>query len=396
MTFHTIEEAIEDIRQGKIVIVVDDEDRENEGDFTMAAEKVTPHAINFMTRYGRGLVCLPMTGERLDELRLPLMVDSNTSPFGTAFTVSIEARTGVTTGISASDRATTILTAISPDTAPSDLVSPGHVFPLRARPGGVLERAGQTEAAVDLARLAGLTPAGVICEVLNEDGTMARVPELLEVAGRHGLKLVTVADLIRFRLKTESFVHKVAESDLPTVFGDFRVVVFQNSLDRESHIALVKGDIRPEDATLVRVHTQSTLADVFHSRLSQSGDELRAALGLIEEAGCGVLVYLRHEDKQGSLAREVLSAGESTQTGEGTKEDIDLRVYGVGAQILRQLGVRRLRLLTNHPKKIIGLQGYGLAVVEQLGFMDRVRGQGPGRSPAGRPGSGRKARGSGP
>ncbi len=372
MQFNSVEQAIEDVRQGRIVIVVDDEDRENEGDFTVAAEKVTPDTINFMAKHGRGLICLAMTGERLDQLQLPLMVGENTSKYGTAFTVSIEARRGVTTGISAADRATTILTAINPKTLPSDLARPGHVFPLRARPGGVLERTGQTEAAVDLARLAGLYPAGVICEIMNEDGTMARVPELMQVAHTHGLRIVTVADIIAFRLRTETLVHQVAEGDLPTPFGDFRIMVFENSLDHENHIALVKGTIRPEEPTLVRVQTQSTIGDVFQSLHSESGAQLRAALRIINRAGLGVLVYLRQERKGLGLVHEVKA--QALDQGEADAQEAhasvglkaDSRDYGIGAQILRALGVRKIRLLTNHPRKIAGLQGYGLVVVDQL------------------------------
>ncbi len=372
MGFASIAEAIEEIRQGKIIIVVDDEDRENEGDFTIAAEKVTSEAINFMAKYGRGLICLAMTGERLDELHVPLMVGQNATKYGTAFTVSIEARYGVTTGISAADRATTILTAVNPASTPSDLVRPGHVFPLRARAGGVLARSGQTEASVDLARLAGLYPAGVICEVMKDDGTMARVPELMEVTRTHGMKMITVADLIAFRLRAETFVRQVSEATLPTEFGDFRVVAFENSLDNENHIALIKGSIHEGEPTLVRVQTQSTMGDVFHSLRSDSGKKLHAALRIIEQAGAGVLVYLRQEGRGTGLVNEIKSY-ELQDQGADTEEaeeslgfNADPRLYGIGAQILRALGVRQIRLLTNQPKKIVGLQGYGIAVVEQI------------------------------
>jgi len=367
-----VEEAIEEIRRGRIVIVCDDEDRENEGDLTIAAAKVTPEAINFMAKYGRGLICLALTGQRLDELHIPMMVGENTSKFGTAFTVSIEARHGVTTGISAADRAKTILTTIDPMTTPQDLARPGHIFPLRARSGGVLMRAGQTEASVDLARLAGLYPAGVICEVMNEDGTMARVPELAQVARQHDLKLVTVADIIAYRLRNETFVKQVTEAAFPTEFGDFRIVVFENLLDQENHIALVKGEIDSNTPVLVRVHSQSTMADVFCSLRSGGRNELRIALKKIDEAGKGVLIYLRQEEKGLDLVDEIKSyaiqdAGQnSVEMSPSSSLDIDLRSYGIGAQMLRALGARKIRLLTNHPKKIVGLHGYGITVLEQV------------------------------
>jgi 3,4-dihydroxy 2-butanone 4-phosphate synthase/GTP cyclohydrolase II len=370
--FNSVEEAIEEIRQGRIIIVVDDEDRENEGDLTVAAAKVTPETINFMARHGRGLICLAMMGERLDDLHIPMMVGENTSKFGTAFTVSIEARHGVTTGISAADRATTILTAINPRTLPSDLARPGHVFPLRARSGGVLMRAGQTEASVDLARLAGLYPAGVICEVMNEDGTMARVPELMLVARRHDLKIVTVADIIAYRLKNETFVKPVADAAFPTEFGDFKIVVFENLLDYEHHIALVKGTIDSEAPVMVRVHSQSTVADVFYSLRSGGRNDLRAALKIIQDAGRGVLVYLRQEEKGRNLVDEIRSyaikdaAADPVEADPSSNSGVNLRIYGIGAQILRSRGVRRIRLLTNHPKKIVGLHGYGITVIDQV------------------------------
>jgi len=371
--FDSVEEAIEDIRQGRIVIVVDDEDRENEGDLTAAAVKTTPEMINFMARYGRGLICLALTGERLDALQIPMMVGENTSKFGTAFTVSIEARHGVTTGISAADRAHTILTAVDPVSKPSDLARPGHIFPLRARTGGVLMRAGQTEASVDLARLAGLYPAGVICEVMNEDGTMARVPQLMEVARQHGLKIVTVADIIAYRLKNETFVKPVADADFPTEFGDFRIVVFENFLDKDHHIALVKGTVTGDEPVLVRVHSQSTVADVFHALRSGGRSELRTALQVLHTAGRGVLVYLRQEDKGSSIVEEIRAYASGLPAApaaarEPGQSSSDLRIYGIGAQILRGLGVQKIRLLTNHPKKIVGLHGYGITVVEQVHY----------------------------
>lgn len=376
MSFCSVEEAAAEIREGRMVIVLDDEDRENEGDLTVAAEKITPEIINFMAKYGRGLICLALTPERVEQLRLPMMVEENTSKFGTAFTVSIDARYGVTTGISAADRATTILAAVNPQAQPSDLVRPGHVFPLRARPGGVLERTGQTEAAVDLARLAGLYPAGVICEVMKDDGTMARRPELEELARAHDLKMVTVADIIAFRLRTETFVHKVAEAELRTGYGHFRAAVFENSLDHEHHLALIRGEIGPEETVLVRVQTQSTLGDVFRAHHSPSWRRLEAAMKAIDEAGAGILVYLRQEGRGIGIANEVRSCGREApdapcaqkKSAEGAGSD--LRIYGIGAQILRALGVRRIRLLTSQPKKIVGLQGYGITVVEQVPIVE--------------------------
>jgi len=370
--FNSIEEAIEDIREGRIVIVVDDEDRENEGDLTIAASKVTPESINFMAKYGRGLICLAMTGNRLDELHIPMMVGENTSKFGTAFTVSIEARHGVTTGISAADRAHTILTAIDPKSKPLDLARPGHIFPLRARSGGVLMRAGQTEASVDLARLAGLYPAGVICEVMSEDGTMARVPELMEVAKRHNLKLVTVADIIAYRLKNETFVKPVVEAAFPTEFGDFKIVLFENLLDQDHHVALIKGTIDSETPIMVRVHSQSAMGDIFHSLRTGNRNELHDALKAIQTAGSGVLIYLHQEEKGETLVNEIRSYALQNNGVKETKEDgpmnssSDLRIYGIGAQMLRELGVRKIHLLTNHPKKIVGLHGYGLTVIDQI------------------------------
>jgi 3,4-dihydroxy 2-butanone 4-phosphate synthase / GTP cyclohydrolase II len=369
--FDSVESVIEEIRQGRMVIIVDDEDRENEGDLALAAEKTTPEAINFMARNGRGLICLAMTGERLDYLQIPMMVEKNTSRLGTAFTVSIEARKGVTTGISAADRATTVLTAIDPAAVSSDIVRPGHIFPLRARPGGSLERAGQTEASVDLARMAGLNPAGVICEIMNEDGTMARLPQLREFAAIHGLKIVTVADIIAYRLRKETFVQRVAEADLPTDFGNFHAVIFESVLDKRNHIALVKGTINANEPILARVHLQSTIGDVFCSRRSASGDPLREALQRIGNSPSGVLVYLRQEGNGICLANEVKEhslrdSGVEAENLCGLEGiEPDLRLYGIGAQILRELGVRKIRLLTNHPRKLIGLQGYGLTIVEQ-------------------------------
>ena len=372
MPLATVEEAIEEIRQGRMVILVDDEDRENEGDLTMAAEKVTPEAINFMAKYGRGLICLSLAPEIVEQLGLPLMVSDNRSPFGTAFTVSIEARHGVTTGISAYDRAHTILTAVAPDAKPSDLVSPGHVFPLRARKGGVLVRAGQTEGSVDLARLAGLRPAGVICEIMKDDGTMARMPDLEKFAERHGLKIVTIADLISYRMRTERLVKREATVRLPTEYGTFTAIAYSNQVDKAVHIALVKGEISGDEPVLVRVHSECLTGDVFHSLRCDCGQQLIQALRKIEEEGKGVLLYMKQEGRGIGLLNK-LKAYELQEQGLDTVEaneklgfPPDLRDYGIGAQILADLGVRKMRLMTNNPKKIVGLEGYGLSVVERV------------------------------
>lgn len=369
MCFSTIEEAAEDFRAGRMVIIVDDEDRENEGDLTIAAEKVSPEAINFMARFGRGLICLAMTGERLDELQIPLMVTENNSNYGTAFCISIEARRNVSTGISAADRATTILTAINPAAKPYDLARPGHVFPLRARKGGVLMRAGQTEASVDLARVAGLYPAGVICEVMNDDGTMARVPELHEFAERCQLKMITVADLIKYRLRTESFVQQVAEAELPTRYGIFRMLVFSCDIDGDTHVALVYGKIDPNKPVLVRVHSHCLTGDVFGSSQCHCRAQLEKSLEMIAREGSGVVLYM-HQPGRGFE----LQKGENRITYHGMahvdEEAYSMkrakRDYGTGAQILSKLNLKKIRILTNHPRKLIGLEGYGLTVVEQV------------------------------
>ena len=373
MAISTIPEAIEDIRNGKMVILVDDEDRENEGDLFMAAEFVTPEAVNFMAKHGRGLICLTLNEQLAEKINLHLMVNDNQSRFKTAFTVSIEARKGVTTGISAHDRATTIRTAIADHVKPDDIVSPGHVFPILARKGGVLVRTGQTEGSVDLARLAGLKPSGVICEIMKDDGTMARMPDLEIFAKEHGLKIVTIADLINFRMKTESFVRRAATATLPTAFGgDFRFVVYENDVDDLKHVALVKGEIKPEDAVLVRVHSECMTGDVFGSMRCDCGDQLHTAMEMINEAGKGVIVYMHQEGRGIGLVNKV-KAYELQEHGRDTVEanielgfKEDLRDYGIGAQILVDLGVRKIRMLTNNPKKVVGLEGYGMTIVERI------------------------------
>ena len=371
--FNTIDEAIDDIEKGRMVILVDDEDRENEGDLCMAAEKVTPEAVNFMAKYGRGLICLSLTPERVEELKLPMMTDDNTSSFGTAFTVSIEAKKGVTTGISAADRARTILTAIDPKKTTEDIARPGHIFPLRARRGGVLQRAGQTEGSVDLAKMAHLYPAGVICEIMSDDGTMARVPELMEFAKKHNLKIVTIKDLIKYRMRTELFVKRLAAVKMPTTYGgEFTAIAFGNIVDDNVHIALVKGDIKPTDDVLVRVHSQCFTGDVFGSKRCDCGDQLHKAMEIIKKEGKGVILYMKQEGRGIGLLNK-LKAYELQDSGLDTVEaniklgfKPDLRDYGIGAQILVDLGVRKMKLMTNNPKKIIGLEGYGLKVVERV------------------------------
>ncbi|MFO7985811.1 MAG: bifunctional 3,4-dihydroxy-2-butanone-4-phosphate synthase/GTP cyclohydrolase II [Desulfatiglandaceae bacterium] len=372
MPIAEIKDILDDFRQGKMIILVDDEDRENEGDLTIAAEKVTPEAINFMAKYGRGLICLALGPEIVENLKLSQMVEENRSSFQTAFTVSIEAAKGVSTGISAADRAHTILTAIADNAKPEDLVQPGHVFPLRARRGGVLFRTGQTEGSVDLARLAGLKNAAVICEVMKDDGTMARLPDLEKFAEEHDVKIATVADIISYRMRTESFVHRAAETVLPTPFGEFKAVAFVNDIDEYEHLALVKGDIDPEKEVLVRVHSGCLTGDVFGSYRCDCGEQLEKALQMVEEEGLGVILYLQQEGRGIGLANKLRAYAlqdkgfDTVEANEELGFAPDLRDYGVGAQILVELGVRKMKIITNNPKKMIGLDGYGLEVTDRV------------------------------
>lgn len=375
---NSIDEALQDIREGKMLIVVDDEDRENEGDFVMAAEKVTSEAVNFMAKNGRGLICMPCNSERLDELEIPAMVCNNTSAQGTAFTVSIGAKGKISTGISAKDRAVTIQTVVNPKSGPEDISMPGHVFPLRAKKGGVLERAGHTEAAVDLARLAGLFPAGVICEIMNEDGTMARLPQLKEVAKKHGLKIISVADLIKYRRKNEKLVERIAEVSLPTKSGVFKAIGYRSILDKKEYFALVKGEVEGQENVLVRVHSECLTGDIFHSLRCDCGDQLEAALAMIEKEGMGVLLYILGHEGRGIGLLNKLRAYELQEIGRDTVQannelgfPADLRDYGMGAQVLAELGLSSIRLMTNNPKKIIGLEGYGLNIVDRVSLQVR-------------------------
>ncbi|HIA50200.1 MAG TPA: 3,4-dihydroxy-2-butanone-4-phosphate synthase [Acidobacteria bacterium] len=372
--FSSIEDAVAAIRSGKMIIVVDDEDRENEGDLTIAADKITAEAINFMARYGRGLICMPMTSERLDELDIPLMVSHNTARFDTAFCVSIEAKESTSTGISADDRAATVRAAMDSETRPADLARPGHMFPLRARPGGVLVRAGQTEAAVDLARIAGLNPAGVICEIMNDDGTMSRVPELAEFAGLHNLPMITIAELIKYRMGTERLVRRLASAKLPTDFGEFHVVAYKNVIGDETHVAMVRGEIGDGQGVVVRVHSRCLTGDVFHSTRCLCGRQLQASLSRVAQEPRAVLLYLNQDSQGMTLANQILAYElqdqglDSVEANERVGVTPDQRDYGIGAQILRDLGVRSMRILTNNPRKFVGLEGYGLSIVESIPF----------------------------
>jgi 3,4-dihydroxy 2-butanone 4-phosphate synthase/GTP cyclohydrolase II len=369
----TVEDAVAAVREGRMIIIVDDEDRENEGDLMVAAENVTPDIINFMARNGRGLICLPLTRERVEELQLPMMVSDNTARFQTAFTVSIDAKCGITTGISAHDRAETVLAALRPETKPADLARPGHVFPLQAREGGVLSRAGQTEAAVDLARLAGLYPAGVICEIMNEDGTMARMPQLEEFSREYGLPILTIADLIQYRLKNEQLIRKIEEADLPTRYGHFRIAVFEDVIHGDHHVALIKGEVGDGRPVLVRAHSQCLTGDTFGSLRCDCGDQLHSAMEIIERDGRGVILYILNHEGRGIGLMNKIKAYAIQDSGADTVEanqrlgfKPDQRDYGIGAQILVALGVGKIRLITNNPRKFVGLAGYGLEIVERV------------------------------
>ncbi len=372
MPFASIEQAAEDFRNGKMVIIVDDEDRENEGDLCLAAEMVTADAINFMARFGRGLICLPMTGERLEELKIPLMVENNTARYETAFCVSIEARTGVSTGISAADRAHTVKVAIDPSSKPDDIARPGHMFPLKAQKGGVLKRAGQTEASVDLAKIAGLYPAAIICEIMNEDGTMSRMPQLEKFAEEHNLGIITVKDLIRYRMMNERFVQRVAETVIPTEFGDFNLIAYENDFDNKTHLALTMGELSEGEPALVRVHSECLTGDVFGSQRCDCGEQLRMALSKIAKEGRGALIYLRQEGRGIGLISKLQAYALQDRGRDTVEANTDLgylpdqRDYGIGAQILSDLGLSKIKVMTNNPRKFVGLDGYGIKIVERI------------------------------